>query len=191
MSFVKEAFDSLTGQDASRDIKNAANTAATSQTAALDYLKEQEAMPQYYRENALQTLGGLYGFAPPEGSGTATTGMADFYEQLKNDPLYKQLVQEGESSVLRNASATGGLRSGNVNTNLARVNQDALLKTYNQQVSGLSGLAGLPSYAIPISQGIAGVGQTLAQGQIGSAQAKQSAIGQLLSLGGSIGAAAI
>ena len=90
------------------------------------------------------------------------------------------MLDRGEEGILRNASATGGLRSGNVQDSLYRVNQDVLRGLYDEKVSGLRGLASLPSNANNIAQTTAGIGQTLGQGVIGAGQAKQDAYGQLI-----------
>jgi hypothetical protein len=97
---------------------------------------------------------------------------------------------------------TGGFRSGNVQGNLydynTQLQNQALLQSYNEQLQGLTGLAGLPSNANAIASMTAGIGQTLGQGQtaagqaygqgtIAAAQAAQSGsqqgIGNLMGLG--------
>jgi len=97
---------------------------------------------------------------------------------------------------------TGGFRSGNVQANLydynTQLQNQALLQSYNQQLQGLTGLAGLSSNANQIASMTAGIGQTLGQGQatagnilgqgqIAGAQAQQAgtqqAFGNLLGLG--------
>jgi hypothetical protein len=84
----------------------------------------------------------------------------------------------GEDAILRNASMTGGFRSGNTQANLydynTQLQNQALLQSYNQQLQGLTGLAGLPSNANAIAQQTSGIGQTLAQGQTAAAQIGQT-----------------
>ena len=126
---------------------------AGAQQQALQYLQQQDQLPSGLREAALTSLGGLYG-----GSGSITG-------RAMASPAYKAAVQQGENAVLRNASATGGLRSGTANENLAKVNQDALISAYNDQVNGLQGLASLQSNANTIAGYTAGIGNTLGQGQ--------------------------
>lgn len=134
-----------------------AQTSAASQQQARDYLMQQDALPAGLREKALTSLGGLY-----NGSGSIT-------DRAMASPLYQAAVQQGENSVLRNASATGGLRSGSTSENLAQVNQNALIAAYNDQVQGLQGLGSLQSNANNIAGLTAGIGNTLGQGQINSA----------------------
>lgn len=52
------------GNKAAKASKNAANTSAGYQMAGLDYLKESEAAPMYYRDQALSALAAEYGLAP-------------------------------------------------------------------------------------------------------------------------------
>ena len=97
--------------------------------------------------------------------------------------------EAGEESILRNRSMTGGFRSGGTQSNLydynVQLQNKALLESYNQQLQGLTGLAGLPSNANQIASMTGGIGQTLGQGistaggirgqgQIAGAQAQQA-----------------
>jgi hypothetical protein len=171
--FKFDPFGIFTGGDAAADAaKSAAKTTAKYQTEALDYLKQKEAIPQKFRESAQEK----------------------FFSGLESSPIYSGIMsgqRAGEESILRNAAATGGLRSGNAQYNLAdyntRLKNDALLSAYNNQVSGLQGLAGLPSMAPQIANMTAGVGQTLGQGQVAAAQAQaqgqQNMFGNLMGLG--------
>lgn len=163
------------GDDVSDAPKKAASIQANAQREALDYLKEVERLPQQYREGALTQLAGLYGVDGGEGSQQAVI------DRAMASPLYQSLLSgrdAGEEAILRNASATGGLRSGNTQAALydynARLENDALLNAYNQQVQGLGGLAQLPSLAPAIAQQTGAIGSTLAQGKVASAQAQQA-----------------
>lgn len=174
-------------KSAAKAATRAAQTQAAAQREALEYLKETERLPQQYREEALTEMRGVYMGTPEE--------QQAIIDRAKSSPLYQQIMgglDAGEDAILRNAATTGGLRSGNVQHNLAdystQLQNKALLDSYNQQMSGLSGLAQLPSLAPQIASKTAGIGQTLAQGQIASAQANQAAkqnqFGNLMGLGG-------
>lgn len=161
------------GDDAADAAKGAAKIQADYQRQALDYLKQTEALPQKFREGALTGLGDIYGMGAPG-------AQQKFFSGLEQSPLYSAIMSgqgAGEESILRNASATGGLRSGNAQYNLADYNtklkNEALLTSYNSQVGGLQGLAGIQSMAPQIAGMTAGIGQTLGQGQIAAAQAQQ------------------
>ena len=162
-------------KEAAKASKKGAETQAAAQMEALAYLKEREELPQQFREEALRGLGGLYGL---EGG---TGDQQELIDRAISSPLYQSIMggqEAGEESILRSAAATGGLRSGNVQENLydynTQLQNKALLESYNQQLQGLTGLAGLPSNAPQIAQGISGIGQTLGQGQIAAGQAQQA-----------------
>lgn len=169
------------GEEVGEDITAAAQTQAGYEREALEYLKEREAIPQQFREAALMGLGGLYGLEG--GVGT----QQEMIERAMASPLYQSIIggrEAGEKAILRSAGATGGLRSGGVQESLYDYNTQlqnrALLEAYQQQVQGLGGLAQLPSMAPQIAQQTAGIGQTLSQGQIASAQAEQAGTQQFM-----------
>lgn len=177
------------GDAAAESSIQAAKIQAQSQREALNYLKEREEIPQQFREGALQRLGGLYGLDGGEGS------QQQFIDAAKSSPLYGAIMgglDASEDAILRNAGATGGLRSGNVQQALAdnaeQLQNRALLNSYNEQLGGIRGLAGLESNANQIAQQISGIGQTLGQGQVAAANAQaaaqQNATNNLLGLGG-------
>lgn len=163
------------GGDSSSE--DAAKVQAASQKEALDYLKQTERLPQGYREGSLNQLGGDYGFML-DANGNPVSDGSTISQRAQSSPFYTEAVRLGEEGVLRNASATGGLRSGNANEALANVNQQAYLASYQNQLSGLQGMANLPSNANNIAASMSGIGQTQAAGIIGganSAAAQQQA----------------
>lgn len=154
--------------------EDAANIQAQAQREALAYLREREKLPQAFREGALTNLGSEYGLTLDQNGKIIPDG-SSILQRAEASPFYSTAVRRGEEAVLRNASATGGLRSGNTNEALAEVNTNALLNAYNQQLSGLQGFANLPSNANNIASSMAGIGQTLAQGQIADANYQNAA----------------
>lgn len=173
------------GTDRSAEI--AANTQAEYEREALDYLKEVEALPQQFREGALTKLGGIAGLEGGEGN------QQELIDQARQSPLYSAIIgtqAAGEDTVMRNAGMTGNLRSGNVKDQLfsytANLENTALNEAYNQQLQGLQGLAQLPSNANNIATATSGIGSTLAQGQIGTANLNagnnQNSAGNLMGL---------
>ena len=179
MGFVGDIVGGIFGGDDAADAAtDAANIQAQAQREALAYLKETEAIPQAFREEGLKRLGGLYGLEGGVGS------QQELIDKAQLSPLYQAIMgtqQAGEDAILRQASATGGLRSGNVQDALAEQAQSlqerALLESYGQQLTGLTGLAQLPSASDEISRQQSAIGQTLGQGITAGAQAKQAAIG--------------
>lgn len=172
------------GDDSAED---AAQISADAQREALAYLKQREKLPQAFREGALKDLGAEYGLTL-DAKGNIISDGRSIIERAEASPFYTTAVRRGEEAVLRNASATGGLRSGNANEALAEVNTNALLNAYNTQLAGLNGMASLPSNANSIAAGISGIGNTLAQGEIGAANSaaagRQGGINNLMGLAG-------
>ena len=206
---TESLFGSDDGEEAARD---AARAQEEWQREALDYLKQTEALPQAAREAAISRLGGYFGvdMLGEDGEQLAVGGaLPDQAERIalaQQSPYYQQIMgaqKSGEDSILRNAAATGGLRSGNVQNALydynTQLQNKALTDSYNQQIQeenrmlqGLGSLAQLPSLTTGIANQTSQIGQTLSQGQIGAQQssnaADQAMIGNLLGLG-AIGAA--
>jgi len=200
MSFVGDLFGGGGGDSAADASIRASELQAEYQREALDYLKEREAVPRQYQEQALGQLAGFYQL--PE-----DVSQEQLISQARQSPLYEAILatqQAGEDAILRTGAATGGLRSGNTIADIGnfsqQLQQNALLQSFNQQqqradlqrqesLGGLTSLAQLPSYAPQIAQQTAGIGQTLAQGQIAAAQAQQS--GQQQGFGNLLGAAQV
>jgi len=59
---------------------------------------------------------------------------------LEQSPQYLEMVRQGENALLQNASATGGLRGGNVQSALAQYRPQILSDLINQQYGRLGGL---------------------------------------------------
>ena len=184
MGFVGDIVSSITGSDSADAAKDASKLSAAGKQEAIDYLKEAEEIPHQFRDESLKKLGGLYGLEGGEGN------MGQFINEAKESPLYKSILgskKAGEDAITRNAAMTGGLRSGNIQEGLydynVQLKNAALLTSVNDMKGGLTGLSGLGDNSNAIAQLIADKGETLAQGKVGAAQAKQSGIGNLLGLG--------
>ena len=117
---------------------------------------------------------------------------------LEQSPLFQSLVQQGESAMLQQASATGGLRGGNIQGALAQYRPQMLNQQIQQQLGQLGGLAGLgqasaAGQAAVGQQSAAGIaslmqqqGAATAGGQLAAGQARQAGFGNLLGLGGAV-----
>lgn len=182
--------DSKAGERSADASIAAAEIAAEAQREALDYLKQQEALPTEIRDEALrnlqqQFLGGGDVFQRPD--------QAALVQQAQSSPIYNAIMgsqQAGEEAIMRNQAMTGGLRSGNTQSAMydynTQLQNQALLQGYNQalaeqqygnqltgmELSGIQGLAQLPSNANQIAGLTSNIGQTTAQGQIAAAQAQ-------------------
>lgn len=187
----------LVGADAKR---SASNKAADAQTRAA-----QAGVDEQRRQfDALQKL-----LAPFVQGGTAALGgqmdllglggankQAAAIQALENSPQFAALTQQGEDSILANASATGGLRGGNVQAALAQFRPSLLSQLIDQQYSRLGGLTSLGqnaaagtgnagmSMANSVSQLLSQQGQAQAGKYLGQGQAN---LDMLSSFGGAFG----
>lgn len=93
---------------------------------------------------------------------------------IAGSPQMAALLQQGENSILQNASATGGLRGGNTQAALAQFRPQLLNQLIQQQYSNLGGLTSIGQNA---AAGVGNAGQNSsnqiinALGQQGAAQA--------------------
>jgi len=94
---------------------------------------------------ALQAQMAALGLAGPEAQQAYVT-------QQEQSPFFQSLAQQGESAILQNASATGGLRGGNVQGALAQFRPQLLNQFLEQQYGRLGGMTALGQ------QSAAGVG---------------------------------
>lgn len=180
--------------------KSAANTAANAQTSA----SEAGVAQQNKQFEAVQRLLSPYVNA---GNGSLTgqqnllglngdTAQAAAIGGIQNSSQFNMLKQQGENSILQNASATGGLRGGNTQAALAQFSPQLLNQLVQQQYSNLGGLTSIGQNA---AAGVGNAGMTTGNNisnllqQNGAAQAGNAlAIGQANSqlyntLGSSVG----
>jgi len=96
---------------------------------------------------------------------------------IEQSPMFQSIVQQGEQGMLQNASATGGLRGGNLQGALAQFRPQLLNQLIEQQYSRLGGLTSL--------------GQNAAAGVGNAGMGYASNVGNLLAQGGAAKAGAI
>lgn len=75
---------------------------------------------------------------------------------IKTGSLYNELNQQGQTAILQNASATGGLRGGNTQGALAQFSPQLLQTLINQQYQNLGGLSTMGENA---AAGVGAAGQ--------------------------------
>lgn len=101
--------------------------------------------------------------------------------EIEQSPLFQEQVRQGEEALLQNASATGGLRGGNIQSALAQFRPAMLNQALEQQYSKLSGLTNL---GVGTTQNLASIGQASAAGQAAQGLQTASNIGSLLTQAG-------
>lgn len=115
---------------------------------------------------------------------------------IQTSPYFQSLTQQGEGAILQNASATGGLRGGNVQGALAQFRPQLLNQLIQQQYGNLGGLSqlGQASAAQQASVGVqtgrdisnllAQQGAAVAGGQLAQAGIQSQMFGNLANIAG-------
>jgi hypothetical protein len=155
-----------------------------------------------FAQAGTQALGG---FAPYQAAGLQAFGQQQALAGLQGEqaqrqaigaleasPEYQALARQGEEAILQRASATGGLRGGNVQAALAQFRPAMLQQLIDQQYQRLGGFAGT---GLQTTTNLAEMGRAAAtqQGTFGANAA--SNIGSLLTqqgqaqVGGTLGKA--
>jgi hypothetical protein len=137
---------------------------------------------------ALQAQMAALGLSGPE-------AQQAFVTQQEQSPIFQSLAQQGETAILQNASATGGLRGGNVQGALAQFRPALLNQFLEQQYSRLGdltkvgqasaagvGASGITS-ATNIGQAYTQAGQARAGSALGQANAFNQALGTITGFG--------
>jgi len=136
---------------------------------------------------ALQGMQAMLGLQGAEAQQQAIT-------DIEQSPLLQAMMRQGEEAMLQNASATGGLRGGNLQGALAQFRpqmlQDALDRQY-QRLGGLTALgqqsaAGVGTAGIQTGQSVAGLLQQQGAAQAGGALGRGAAFGQLAQIPGQL-----
>ncbi len=115
---------------------------------------------------------------------------------IEQSPYFQATARQGENAILQNASATGGLRGGNVQGALGQFRPQLLNQLVQQQYQNLGGITSLGQNAAAQTgnagmQSAANIGNLLQQGGaaqaggiIGGQNAQNQFIGNLVGLGG-------
>jgi hypothetical protein len=128
----------------------------------------------------MQAQQALLGLAGPEAQRKAIA-------ELAAGPQMQALVQQGENALLQQASATGGLRGGNIQAALAQFRPQVLSELIGQQYSRLGGLTALGQET---TSNLARLGQASAAGTGAAAQESGANIASLLAQQGAAQAGA-
>jgi len=132
---------------------------------------------------ALQAQMAALGLSGPE-------AQAAYVQQQEQSPIFQALARQGEEAILQKASATGGLRGGNVQGALAEFRPGLLNQFLTQQYERLGGLttlgqqsaAGVGSAGMTAAGNIADLLGQAGQAKAGAALGAGQAWGNLASL---------
>lgn len=117
---------------------------------------------------------------------------------LEQSPFFQSAIRQGEEALLQRASATGGLRGGNIQAALAQFRPQMLESQIAQQYERLGGLTALGQRSAA-GQGAAGMetagtignllaqqGAALAGGRLAGGSVARQSFGDVLRIGGTI-----
>lgn len=180
----------------SKSAKSAATTQSQAAQQGIDEQRRQfdavQALLKPYVEagtGAIEQQGALIGLGGTEAQQRAIAA-------LEAGPEYEALVRSGEEALLQQASATGGLRGGNIQAALAQYRPQVLSGLIGQQYDRLGGLArmgqasaaGQATFATNLGQQTAArlgdIGSARAGATMASGQAFGNLFGDLGMLGG-------
>ena len=167
----------------------AAGKAADAQTAAAQVgVEEQRAareemrrLLEPYTQAGVPALGQMQDLLGLSGADAQRQAMSG----IESSPAFMAAMQQGENALLQNASATGGLRGGNVQAALAQFRPQLLAQEIENRYARLGGLASLGQQSAA-GVGTAGInvgsniGNLLAQqgaAQAGASLARGQALG--------------
>ncbi len=200
MSFVGDFLgDTIGGITGAKQAGKAAERAGATQAAAAEKgIEEQrrqfdaliELMAPYVAagEGAMGQQQALIGLQGQQAQQQAISG----FEQ---SPIFQAMTRQGEEAILQQASATGGLRGGNVQAALSQFRPQVLNSLIEQQYNRLGGLAtlGQASAAGQGAQGMASAsnignllanqGAAIAGGQLARGNVARQTFGDILNIG--------
>jgi hypothetical protein len=125
-----------------------------------------------------------------------TASQQEAINVLRQSPQFLSLLTQGEEGILQNASATGGLRGGNLQNSLSRFRSDLLSSVITDQYGKLGGLSGTgaetgtnlgmmgANSASAIAQLLGQKGSAIAGGQIAKGNANQNAFNSAMQIAG-------
>ncbi len=162
----------------------AADAAAAEQRAAREELRALLAPYTAAGTPALQQQMAALGLSGPQ-------AQQEYVTQQEQSPIFQALARQGEEAMLQNASATGGLRGGNLQGALAQFRPQLLNQFLEQQYQRLGGMttlgqqsaAGVGSAgmtaATNIGQALTQAGQAQAGGALAQGRAWSNALGSI------------
>jgi hypothetical protein len=130
---------------------------------------------------ALQGMQAMLGLQGAEAQQQAIAG-------VEQSPLLQALTRQGEEAMLQQASATGGLRGGNMQAALAQFRPQMLQEALDQQYARLGGLtalgqqsaAGVGAAGMQTGQAVAGLLQQQGAARAGGALGRAAPFANLL-----------
>ena len=170
---IKQGIDSFSGKNAAERAAGAQKDAANAGIAEqkTQWEQSQDTMRPYV-DAGIPGLAGMQPYAqagaPAFEQQQAAIGLQGpeaqqaYMDQLENSPYMQEMMQQGENAMLQNASATGGLRGGNMQAALAQFRPEMMQNYMDQQYGRLGGIA---QAGMQTQGNLAQLGQSAAAGQ--------------------------
>lgn len=196
MSFVGNAIGDVIGgitgaKQSAKAAGKAADTQAAAAQAGVDEQKRQfDALVKLMEPYVTAGTGAIGRLTPYETAGQQAFGQQQALiglqgpaaqqqaiAALEASPQFQAMQRQGENAILQNASATGGLRGGNVQAALSQFRPQVLNSLIEQQYGRLGGIAGA---GLGVTGDLVTLGQASAAGQGASGMQSASNIGNLL-----------
>lgn len=179
-TLVGSAIQSRAAGRASRAQQDSAREGIDEQRRQFDAV--QELLKPYVEagQPALEQQQALIGLGGPEAQRAAI-------QAIESGELFQAQVRQGEEAILQSASATGGLRGGNIQAALAQFRPQMLQREIDTQFTRLGGLtnlgqqsaAGVGTAGLQTGQRVSGlmgdIGAARAGGELATGQALSSA----------------
>lgn len=206
MSFIGKAVGGLVGDITGISAAASAGKRAgkIQEQAAMAGVEEQrrqfdklvELMSPYVAAGApaLEQQQALLGLKGPEAEQAAIAAIA-------SSPQLQALARQGEEAILQQASATGGLRGGNVQAALGQFRPQLLQQLIEQRYAGLGGLTSIGqasatgqaaqgmTFGTNIANSLANAAAARAGGIISQGGVQRQAYGDILKIGSAIAGA--
>jgi hypothetical protein len=137
-----------------------------------------------YIDESLASMPTVETAANPYAGMTGAQSQQAAIDRISQSPLLQELMSQGETGILQNAAATGGLRGGRTQAALAQFRPQMLQQEIDKQYARLQGLSGMGQQSILGSP-------TTAVGAMPSYSANTGTLSNLLTQGGAIQAGGI
>jgi len=200
--FIGDVFGGITGaKQAGQAAEAAASTQAAAAQSGIEEQRRQfdkyiELMSPYVQAGipALEAQQAFLGLQGPEAEQAAI-------DRITGSSTFQELSKQGEEAILSRASATGGLRGGNVQAALAQFRPQLLNQLIEQQYGRLGGFtelgqrtaAGQGAQGATLGANVSNLlgqqGAATAGGQLARGAVPGQTFGQLLQLGGAVAGA--
>lgn len=181
----------ISANQQSKAAKSAAQTQAAASEAGIDEQRRQfdvvQELLRPYTQAGATAIEGLSPFAaagaPALQAQQAFLGLQGpeaeqaAIDRITGGSTFQELTRQGEEAILSRASATGGLRGGNVQAALAQFRPALLSSLIDQQYSRLGGMTALGAET---TGNLARLGQASAAGTGAAAQTTGTAVSNLL-----------